>query len=99
MLAEVASSLEYMHRISLLHGDVKLDNILLKSDPIHALGVSPKVRPRARAAPSSQRATPPSAPPASLAQTHPTLAPPPPLPPLPLPPQTSSSPTLGSPRF
>jgi len=33
-----------MHRISLLHGDVKLDNVLLKSEANRPLGVAPKVR-------------------------------------------------------
>ena len=43
VLVEIAGSLAYMHRCNLLHGDVKLDNVLLKSDPTHALGVAPKL--------------------------------------------------------
>jgi serine/threonine protein kinase len=43
----VANSLEYLHGISLLHGDVKLDNVLLKTDPLRPLGFVPKVRPPA----------------------------------------------------
>jgi hypothetical protein len=40
----VANSLDYLHGISLLHGDVKLDNVLLKTEPLRPLGVAPKVR-------------------------------------------------------
>lgn len=43
VLIEVAESLQYMHRVNLLHGDVKLDNVLLKTDHLHALGVTPKL--------------------------------------------------------
>ncbi|GBG00219.1 hypothetical protein Rsub_12704 [Raphidocelis subcapitata] len=43
VLAEVASALAHMHRASLLHGDVKLENVLLKSDPLAPLGFAPKL--------------------------------------------------------
>lgn len=51
MLLEITASLAYMHRMGLVHGDVKLANILLKSDPLHALGMTPKVRARQRGVP------------------------------------------------
>ncbi|KAI8469489.1 MAG: kinase-like domain-containing protein [Monoraphidium minutum] len=43
ILLAVAHSLQYLHSISLLHGDVKLDNVLLKSEPTRPLGVAPKL--------------------------------------------------------
>jgi serine/threonine protein kinase len=39
----VAHSLQYIHRMHLLHSDVKLDNVLLKSDPSRPSGVTPKL--------------------------------------------------------
>jgi serine/threonine protein kinase len=44
VLLAVARSLSYLHGMSLLHGDVKLDNVLLKSEPARPLGITPKVR-------------------------------------------------------
>ncbi|KAI8469487.1 MAG: hypothetical protein J3K34DRAFT_459366 [Monoraphidium minutum] len=43
VLIDVAGSLQYLHSISLLHGDVKLDNVLLKSDPLRHTGFVPKL--------------------------------------------------------
>jgi serine/threonine protein kinase len=43
VLLDVAHSLSYLHRINLLHGDVKLENVLLKSEPTRPFGVVPKV--------------------------------------------------------
>ena len=48
----MAYALQYTHSMGLLHGDVKLDNILLKADPLHPLGFAPKVRIRVAAAPA-----------------------------------------------
>lgn len=38
VLLEVARSVEYMHERRLLHCDIKMDNILLKSDPARSMG-------------------------------------------------------------
>ncbi|KIZ04317.1 putative serine/threonine-protein kinase roco8 [Monoraphidium neglectum] len=43
VLLDVAHSLQYIHRMHLLHSDVKLDNVLLKSDPSRPSGVTPKL--------------------------------------------------------
>ncbi|KAI8463485.1 MAG: kinase-like domain-containing protein [Monoraphidium minutum] len=44
VLLDVASSLQYLHdRANLVHGDVKLDNVLLKSDASTPLGFVPKL--------------------------------------------------------
>ena len=42
-LLDVAHALQYLHRIGLLHGDVKLDNVLLKSEAARAAGFVPKL--------------------------------------------------------
>lgn len=43
ILLDIAHSLQYIHRMGLLHSDIKLDNILLKSDPSRPSGVTPKL--------------------------------------------------------
>ncbi|KAI8462418.1 MAG: kinase-like domain-containing protein [Monoraphidium minutum] len=43
ILLDIANSLQYLHSISLLHGDIKLDNVLLKSDPLRPMGFMPKL--------------------------------------------------------
>lgn len=43
VLLDIAYSLQYIHRMNLLHSDMKLENVLLKSDPSRPSGVTPKV--------------------------------------------------------
>ncbi|KAI8469616.1 MAG: hypothetical protein J3K34DRAFT_521983 [Monoraphidium minutum] len=43
VLLDIAFSLQYLHRAHVLHGDVKLANVLLKSEPSRVLGVTPKL--------------------------------------------------------
>lgn len=43
VLLDVAESLHYLHSLKLLHCDVKIENILLKTDPTRGLGFVPKV--------------------------------------------------------
>jgi serine/threonine protein kinase len=43
VLVSVGHALRYLHSLGLVHGDVKLDNVLLKSDPTQPLGFMPKV--------------------------------------------------------
>jgi serine/threonine protein kinase len=46
VLLDVAYAMQYLHSLGLVHGDVKMENILLKSDHSRRLGVTPKVRAR-----------------------------------------------------
>ena len=43
VLLEVARSVEYLHERRLLHCDLKLDNVLLKSDVAHDMGFACKL--------------------------------------------------------
>ncbi|KAI8465288.1 MAG: kinase-like domain-containing protein [Monoraphidium minutum] len=43
VLQDVAHALAYLHGMSLLHCDVKLDNVLLRSDPSRPSGFAPKL--------------------------------------------------------
>ena len=62
-----AYAVQYLHSLHLVHGDIKLANILLKTDAPRRLGLTPKARaaraprraPRARA-PAPARGAPPS---------------------------------------
>ncbi len=38
VLLEVARSVQYLHERRLLHCDLKLDNVLLKTEPTHTMG-------------------------------------------------------------
>lgn len=43
VLLDIGYSLQYLHKMNLLHGDIKVDNVLLKSEPSRPLGFTPKV--------------------------------------------------------
>lgn len=43
VLLDVARSMEYLHTRKLLHCDLKLDNILLRTDPTHEMGFTCKL--------------------------------------------------------
>ncbi|KAI8462306.1 MAG: hypothetical protein J3K34DRAFT_527838 [Monoraphidium minutum] len=43
ILLDVAYAVQYLHSMQLVHGDIKLENILLKSDTSRGLGVTPKL--------------------------------------------------------
>ncbi|KAI8470520.1 MAG: kinase-like domain-containing protein [Monoraphidium minutum] len=43
VLLDVAAALQYLHTVQLVHGDVRPENILLKTDPSRDLGVTPKL--------------------------------------------------------
>lgn len=43
VLLDVACAVGYLHAMQLVHGDIKLDNILMKSDASRRLGMTPKL--------------------------------------------------------
>lgn len=44
VLLDVAHAVQYLHALHLVHGDVKMENVLLKTDASRRLGFVPKVR-------------------------------------------------------
>ena len=42
VLLGVASAVGHLHTMNVVHGDIKADNVMLKSDPQHRAGFVPK---------------------------------------------------------
>ncbi|KAI8467829.1 MAG: kinase-like domain-containing protein [Monoraphidium minutum] len=43
VLCDVAGALRHLHGMGLVHGDMKMENVLMKTDPVRPLGVTPKL--------------------------------------------------------
>jgi serine/threonine protein kinase len=43
VLVDVAYAVQYLHSMQLVHGDLRLENVLLKTDRARPLGVTPKL--------------------------------------------------------